>query len=94
MLGNGFVFIFSDITFVSVYSFSSGMSSFSNIYSAGKFFPSGKFVIVGSCNNVISPDMCAKLVSGSIAGKSARVRLRIFIGGEYPFEVGWLSVSH
>ena len=29
MLGNGFVFIFSDITFVSVYSFSDGISSFS-----------------------------------------------------------------
>ena len=35
MLGNGFVFIFSDITFVSVYSFSDGISSFSNIYSFG-----------------------------------------------------------
>ena len=31
MLGNGFVYIFSDITFVSVYSFSDGISSFSNI---------------------------------------------------------------
>ena len=35
MLGNGIVFIFSDITFVSVYSFSDGISSFSNIYSFG-----------------------------------------------------------
>ena len=35
MLGNGFVFIFSDITFVSVYSLSDGISSFSNKYSFG-----------------------------------------------------------
>ena len=35
MLGNGFVFIFSDIAFVSVYSFSDGISSFSTIYSFG-----------------------------------------------------------
>ena len=35
MLGNGFVFIFSNITFVSVYSFSEGISSLSNIYSFG-----------------------------------------------------------
>ena len=35
MLGNGFVFIFSDITFAAVYSFSDGSSSFSNIYSFG-----------------------------------------------------------
>ena len=33
MLGNGFVFIVSDITFVSVYLLSDGISSFSNIYS-------------------------------------------------------------
>ena len=66
MLGNGFVFIFSDITFVSVYSLFDGISS---------------------------PDMCAKLASGSITRKRAQVRLRVFIGGEYPFEVGWLSVS-
>ena len=37
--------------------------------------------------------MYAKLASGSITRKSARVRLRVFIGGEYPFEVGWLSAS-
>ena len=35
MLGDGFVFIVSDITFVSVYSLSDGISSFSNIYSFG-----------------------------------------------------------
>ena len=34
-LGSGFVFIFVDITFVPVYSFSDGISSFSNIYSFG-----------------------------------------------------------
>ena len=31
MLGNGFALIFVDITFVSVYSFSDAISSFSNI---------------------------------------------------------------
>ena len=35
MLGNGFVFIFADITSVSVYSFSDAISSFSNIYTFG-----------------------------------------------------------
>ena len=37
VLGNGFVFIFADITFASVYSFSDGISSFSNtgIYGFG-----------------------------------------------------------
>ena len=35
MLGKGFVFIFADITFVSVYSFSDAISSFSNICSFG-----------------------------------------------------------
>ena len=35
MLGNGFVFIFADIPFVSVYSFSDAISSFSNIDSFG-----------------------------------------------------------
>ena len=34
MLCNGFVFIVSDITFVSVHSLSDGISSFSNIYIA------------------------------------------------------------
>ena len=33
VLSNGFVFIFVDVTFVSVYSFSDAVSSFSNIYS-------------------------------------------------------------
>ena len=36
ILGNGFVFIFPDITFVSVYSFSDGISSFSNIQGVRK----------------------------------------------------------
>ena len=35
MLGNGFVFIFGDITFVSVCSFSDAITSFSNLYSFG-----------------------------------------------------------
>ena len=35
MLDNGFVFIFSDIAFVSVYSFSDGISSSSNRNSFG-----------------------------------------------------------
>ena len=30
----------------------------------------------------------------SIAGKSTTVRLRIFVGGEYTFEGGWLLVDN
>ena len=36
MLSNGFVFIFVDVTFVSVYSFSDAVSSFSNILGQSK----------------------------------------------------------
>ena len=46
-----------------------------------------------SSKNVIGRDVRAKLASGSIPGKSIRVNLRVFIGGEFRFEVGWLSVS-
>ena len=35
ILGNGYVSIFADITFVSVYLFSDAIFSFSNIYSFG-----------------------------------------------------------
>ena len=73
MLCNRLFFITADITFVSVNLLSDTISSFSNMYialdrvnkrevnenrpSTHKSFSDGKFVIVKSCNSVISPNV-------------------------------------